>query len=318
MSCLPSMPKRVRRIWTTPRATSCAAKKLPHCSRRSRPQLPRHVLRHCPPAPWPKPRTTHWRFGRNSPASWNTRNLSSATTWPKTPCARWRSAAKTGSTSAASKPDPKSPPSSLSSKPADGVTSPCANIWPPSSPVSPKLLSIACPNSLRSPGLQKTANLHPHCQLWVCSDAYIRRRACAGAARVGRGGRMIGLPSLQAMDRAQGARIWMASEATDMRCGFDRLAERVRAIIGENPQSGHLFVFRSRRGDRLKILFWERDGYALWYKRLEVGVFKLPRVEHGARSVELRASELAMILDGIDVSKLKRVPRYECAMRSSE
>jgi len=64
---------------------------------------------------------------------------------------------------------------------------------------------------------------------------------------------MIGLPSLQAMDRAQGGRIWIASEATDMRCGFDRLAERVRAIIGENPQSSHLFVFCSRRGDRLKI-----------------------------------------------------------------
>jgi transposase len=63
------------------------------------------------------------------------------------------------------------------------------------------------------------------------------------------------------MDRAQGARIWMASEATDMRCGFDRLAERVNAVIGENPQSGHLFVFRSRRGDRLKILLWERDGF---------------------------------------------------------
>jgi transposase len=120
------------------------------------------------------------------------------------------------------------------------------------------------------------------------------------------------------MDRAQGARIWMASEATDMRCGFDRLAERVRAVIGENPQSGHLFVFRSRRGDRLKILVWERDGFVLWYKRLELGVFKLPRVEQGARSVELRASELAMILDGIDVSKLKRVARYERAVRSSE
>jgi transposase len=120
------------------------------------------------------------------------------------------------------------------------------------------------------------------------------------------------------MDRAQGARIWMASEATDMRCGFDRLAERVRAVIGENPQSGHLFVFRSRRGDRLKILVWERDGFVLWYKRLEMGVFKLPRVEQGARSVEIRASELAMILDGIDVSKLKRVPRYNRAVQSSE
>ena len=120
------------------------------------------------------------------------------------------------------------------------------------------------------------------------------------------------------MDRAQGARIWMASEATDMRCGFDRLAERVKTVIGEDPHSGHLFVFRSRRGDRLKILVWEPGGFVLWYKRLEAGVFKLPRVEQGARSVELRASELAMVLDGIDVSKLKRVPRYNRAVRSSE
>jgi transposase len=129
---------------------------------------------------------------------------------------------------------------------------------------------------------------------------------------------MIGLPSLQAMDRAQGARIWMASEATDMRCGFDRLAERVTAVIGEDPLSGHLFLFRSRRGDRLKILHWDRDGFVVWYKRLEEGVFKLPRPREGARSMELRASELAMILDGIDVSKLKRVPHYERTERSSE
>src|SRR5207302_1703618 len=115
------------------------------------------------------------------------------------------------------------------------------------------------------------------------------------------------------MDRSQGARIWMASEATDMRCGFDRLAERVNAVVGENPLSGHLFVFRSRRGDRLKILLWERDGFVLWYKRLEAGVFKLPRMEEGRRSVELRASELAMVLDGIDMTKLKRVPRYDRA-----
>jgi hypothetical protein len=64
---------------------------------------------------------------------------------------------------------------------------------------------------------------------------------------------MIGLPSLQAMDRAQETRIWLASEWTDMRCGFDRLAERVRAVIGEDPLSGHWFVFHSRRGDRLKV-----------------------------------------------------------------
>jgi len=121
---------------------------------------------------------------------------------------------------------------------------------------------------------------------------------------------MISLPSLHTLDRAQAARIWLATEATDMRCGFDRLAERVRGVIGQDPMSGHYFVFRSRRGDRLKILLWDRDGFLLWYKRLESGVFKLPRVPEGARSLELRASELAMVLDGIDVSKLKRVPRY--------
>jgi hypothetical protein len=55
--------------------------------------------------------------------------------------------------------------------------------------------------------------------------------------------------------------------STGMRCGFDRLAERVKTVIGENPQSGHLFVFRSRRGDRLKILVWDRDGFVLWYNQ---------------------------------------------------
>ena len=122
---------------------------------------------------------------------------------------------------------------------------------------------------------------------------------------------MIGLPSLRALDTAHAVRIWLAAEATDMRRGFDRLAEYARAVIGADPLGDNLFVFRSRRGDRLKILVWDRDGYVLWYKRLEVGVFKLPRVEAGAGSVELRPSELAMILDGIDLSRLKRVPRYE-------
>jgi len=121
---------------------------------------------------------------------------------------------------------------------------------------------------------------------------------------------MMGLPSLRTLDGLQTTRIWLAVEATDMRCGFDRLAERVSAVISQDPLSGHLFVFASRRHERLKILTWDRDGYVLWYKRLEAGVFKLPRVEQGARSVELRASELVMMLDGIDMTKLKRTPRY--------
>jgi transposase len=76
---------------------------------------------------------------------------------------------------------------------------------------------------------------------------------------------MIGLPSLHALDHSQGPRIWLATEAADMRCGFDRLAERVKSVIGQDPSGNSLFVFRSRRGDRLKILTWDRDGYVLWY-----------------------------------------------------
>jgi transposase len=129
---------------------------------------------------------------------------------------------------------------------------------------------------------------------------------------------MMGLPSLRALDGAQNTRIWLAAEATDMRCGFDRLAERVKTVLDQDPLTGQLFVFRSRRGDRLKLLVWERDGFVLWYKRLETGVFKLPRVDAATRSVELRASELAMILDGIDMSKLKRVRRYERSARTSQ
>jgi transposase len=127
---------------------------------------------------------------------------------------------------------------------------------------------------------------------------------------------VIGLPSLRTLDGAQVSRIWLAAEPTDMRCSFDRLAERVRTVIGQDPLGNSLFVFRSRGGDRLKILAWDRDGFVLWYKRLEAGVFKLPRVSPGSRSVELRASELAMILDGIDMTKLKRVPRYERGART--
>ena len=127
---------------------------------------------------------------------------------------------------------------------------------------------------------------------------------------------MIGLPSLHALDGAPGPRIWLSAEATDMRCSFDRLAQRVQSVIGEDPISGHLFLFRSRNGNRLKILTWDRDGYVLWYKRLETGVFKLPRIAPGSRSIELRASELAMLLDGIDMAKLKRVPRYEQSSKS--
>jgi transposase len=124
---------------------------------------------------------------------------------------------------------------------------------------------------------------------------------------------MIGLPSLRSFDHQQSARIWLAAAPVDMRCGFDRLAAQARAVTGQDPFHAHLFIFRSRRGDRLKVLQWDRDGYVLWYKRLESGVFKLPQIKSGALSVELRLSEFAMLLDGIDMSRVKRIPRYERA-----
>lgn len=121
---------------------------------------------------------------------------------------------------------------------------------------------------------------------------------------------MIGLPSLSQLDRSAPARIWLATQPADMRCSFDRLAELAASVTGDDPLSGHLFLFRSRGGDRLKILYWDKDGYALWYKRLEEGTFKLPKIDAAQKSVELRASELAMLLDGIDLRSVKRTKRY--------
>jgi transposase len=121
---------------------------------------------------------------------------------------------------------------------------------------------------------------------------------------------MINLPSLAQLDRATTTRIWLCLGPTDMRRGFDRLAEQAQQVTRQDPQSGHLFVFRSRGGDRLKALYWERDGFVLWYKRLEEGTFKLPKLAAAQVAVELKASELAMLLDGIDLASVKRVKRY--------
>ena len=104
---------------------------------------------------------------------------------------------------------------------------------------------------------------------------------------------MITLPSLAQMDRAT-PRVWLAVEPADMRCGFDRLAELARSVGGQDPRGGHLFVFRSRGGDPLKVLHWDRDGYALWYKRLQEGTFRVPRTDRGVASVELGACSMSI------------------------
>ena len=105
-------------------------------------------------------------------------------------------------------------------------------------------------------------------------------------------------------------RVFVSTEPTDMRCGFDRLAAKVREILRQDPLSGHLFVFFSRWGDRVKILFWDRTGFCLYYKRLERGVFHRPPSDPNHRHRELPVPELMLILEGLDLSNAKRRKRF--------
>jgi transposase len=111
-------------------------------------------------------------------------------------------------------------------------------------------------------------------------------------------------------------RIFLCTRHADLRKSFDGLAQLVRDFLGCDPLAGHLFVFRNKRGDRLKLLYWDSDGYAIWYKRLEEGVFAMPpadatRASVGDYGVTLRPAELAMLLDGIDLADVKRRKRYQ-------
>ena len=95
-----------------------------------------------------------------------------------------------------------------------------------------------------------------------------------------------------------GARVWLAAGVTDMRRGFDGLARQVQEVLQLDPFSGHLFVFRGRRGDLLKCLFWDTQGLVLYAKRLERGRFIWPQARDGA--VSLTPVQLSMLLEGID------------------
>ena len=109
-------------------------------------------------------------------------------------------------------------------------------------------------------------------------------------------------------------KIYLSLEATDMRKSFDSLAALVSESLELNPLSGHLFVFRSKRADRIKLLYFEEDGYALWYKRLEAGTFRFPKpYSSEQRSVTISAADLAMLLDGVDLSSVQRAKRYRRA-----
>jgi transposase len=115
------------------------------------------------------------------------------------------------------------------------------------------------------------------------------------------------------------ARILVCTKHADMRRSFDGLAALVREYLGADPLSGHLFVFRNRRGDRVKLLYWDEDGYAIWYKRLEEGVFAFPDATQrrgttvGEHGLQMRAADLAMLLDGVDLASVRRGKRYQRA-----
>lgn len=108
-----------------------------------------------------------------------------------------------------------------------------------------------------------------------------------------------------------GTRIYLATEPVDLRRGHDGLTALVRTRFGMDPLEGHLFVFVGRRVDRVKILFWDRGGFVLYYKRLAQGRFRMPKVDSGADRVVLDGTELAMLLGGFDLAGARRVAAWQ-------
>lgn len=108
-------------------------------------------------------------------------------------------------------------------------------------------------------------------------------------------------------------RVFVCTQPADMRRSFDGLCGMVESIVKQEPLSGHLFVFRNRNRDRLKILYWDRDGLAIWYKRLEQGTWQFPTDLKDASKdgVEISTDELSLLLGGIDLRSVQRRRRYQ-------
>lgn len=108
-----------------------------------------------------------------------------------------------------------------------------------------------------------------------------------------------------------GVRVFVYTRAADMRKAFDGLSALAVEAMRQDPLSGHLFVFRNRRGDRLKVLYWGGDGLCLWCKRLESGTFKLRQGEDGqGPCVEMSQAELSMLIEGISLARVERRKRF--------
>ena len=107
-----------------------------------------------------------------------------------------------------------------------------------------------------------------------------------------------------------GAKVYLAVETVDLRRGHDGLCALVRGALGLDPYGGHFFVFVGKRGDRIKILFWDRGGFVVYYKRLARGRFQLPRLTAGGDRVVLDGTQLAMLLGGFDPVKTRRTEAW--------
>jgi transposase len=105
-------------------------------------------------------------------------------------------------------------------------------------------------------------------------------------------------------------RVYLCTTPCDMRRSFDGLSALVNGAMQLNAFAGHLFVFSNRRRDRIKILYWDRDGFAVWAKRLEEGTYAMPFSEVQESRCEISAQELGALLSGIDLSQAKRRKRY--------
>ena len=112
---------------------------------------------------------------------------------------------------------------------------------------------------------------------------------------------------------ASQTRIFIALHATDMRKGFDGLSGLVSDTLKQDPLSGALFLFVNRRRDRMKVLYWDGDGLAIWYRRLEQCTFQIPASSDQLNAIEIRSDEFTMLLRGIDLSSVKRRKRFQLA-----
>src|ERR1700687_2582741 len=147
--------------------------------------------------------------------------------------------------------------------------------------------------------------MHSHRASGPCADQHREWRGCSLATHDP------GEPA-QVIELRTGTKIWLAAGVTDMRRGFDGLSAKVQTVLEQQPFSGHVFVFRGRRGDIVKLLWWDGDGLCLFAKRLERGRFIWPQATEG--TVCLTRAQLSMLLEGIDWRRPQRTWTPEIAV----